>query len=368
MGPEREAGEEPAEGQRAAGLAAVVEAAARPDRQQQDEAAEDQGGGVEGRGQGGQQDEVRRAARHEHRRRKRRRGMEGPRQAVRDRDEGQAQEEHGQPQGLGGRAPHGDEGDRHPGVEGRPVGLPPEGRALPRVTGHEAHDGGVAVHRGPQRLDPEGDAHREGEEQGQGDGAGRAHGVVPPGSSAGVSVSDGLDSSPPRAHAGGHGSVAQVSEARAHGQGQHRGDRAGGEQASSLEARPGAGAQEDPALSGHQEEHRERRQAVARIAVGRDVEQDVEDEEAEEQHQRTSPRAGRRCRRRRARGARRRERARRRWPRGRGPGARRRRPPARGARRAGRGRPSRRASRRRSFSKIHHGWRLRMDSRAFSCV
>ena len=41
------------------------------------------------------------------------------------------------------------EGHRYPGVEGRAVGLPPHGGALAGVAGHEAHDGGVAVDRGP---------------------------------------------------------------------------------------------------------------------------------------------------------------------------------------------------------------------------
>ena len=209
--PQGEAGEEPEQEQRAAGRrpAFLAEAAPRLRGQQEDEPAEHECRGVEGRRQRGQEQEVRRGARDQHRRRERRPRVELPRERVGERHQQQREEEHGQAQRLRAVAEGRDEGQGHPRVERRAVGLAPEGGPDPRVPRHEAHDRGVAVHRGVERLDPERQANHDREKERERD---RARGPQCP--SCGVSPGGAPSASPstpaPANHGGGQGRVAQV--------------------------------------------------------------------------------------------------------------------------------------------------------------
>ncbi len=188
MRPKGEARQKAEERETGAGLLARPQGGSDAQAQQEQEAAQDQGGRVEGRRQNRHQQEVGRRAGHEHRRGQRRRIVERLRDTVGEGNQGEAEEKDRETQRFGGGPHRRHEGRGDPGVEGRPVGLPPEGDPPPEVAGHEADDRGVAIDRSAEGLDPEGHAHDHAQQDGGGQAPARAlhrsaassPGAVPP--------------------------------------------------------------------------------------------------------------------------------------------------------------------------------------------
>ena len=166
--PDRDAGQETPEREPPRWRLPARQLFPAPEREHQQQAAEDERRRVERRREGGEQEEVRGRAGQEERGGKGGGGMQRAAQRPCDRDEGEAEQEDGKPQRFRRRAQRRHERHRHPRVQRRSVGLAPHRRSLPGMAGHEADDRGVAVDRRAQRLDPEGNAHHEPDQDGQG--------------------------------------------------------------------------------------------------------------------------------------------------------------------------------------------------------